>query len=70
MLVQLGLCQTWSETTLFVFLRGGSKFCIVTEMALMLLRNVHGYGGSSLTNEKDHHYFLNRFVCVGEFFDG
>ena len=27
-------------------------------------------GGSSLTNEKDHHYFLNRFVCVGEFFDG
>ena len=29
-----------------------------------------GHGGSSLTNEKDHHYFLNRFVCVGEFFDG
>ena len=28
------------------------------------------FGGSSLTNEKDHHYFLNRFVCVGEFFDG
>ena len=27
-------------------------------------------GRSSLTNEKDHHYFLNRFVCVGEFFDG
>ena len=27
-------------------------------------------GRSSLTiNEKDHHYFLNRFVCVGEFFD-
>ena len=25
---------------------------------------------SSLTNEKDHHYFLNRFVCVGGFFDG
>ena len=24
-------------------------------------------GRSSLTNEKDHHYFLNRFVCVGEF---
>ena len=23
-LVQLGLCQTWSETTLLVFLRGGS----------------------------------------------
>ena len=22
------------------------------------------YGRSSLTNEKDHHYFLNRFVCV------
>ena len=22
---------------------------------------------SSLTNKKDHHYFLNRFVCVGEF---
>ena len=29
-----------------------------------------GSGRSSLTNEKDHHYFLNRFVCVGEFFDG
>ena len=27
-------------------------------------------GRSSLTNEKDHHYFLNRSVCVGEFFDG
>ena len=27
-------------------------------------------GRLSLTNEKDHHYFLNRFVCVGEFFDG
>ena len=26
---------------------------------------------SSLTNEKDHHYFLNSAdVCVGEFFDG
>ena len=28
------------------------------------------HGHSSLTNEKDHLYFLNRFVCVGEFFDG
>ena len=27
-------------------------------------------GRSSLTNEKDRHYFLNTFVCVGEFFDG
>ena len=27
-------------------------------------------GRSSLTNEKDHHYFLNRFVCIGEFLDG
>ena len=27
-------------------------------------------GRSSLNNEKDHHYFLNRFVCVGEFFHG
>ena len=27
-------------------------------------------GHPSLINEKDHHYFLNRFVCVGEFFDG
>ena len=24
---------------------------------------------SSLTIEKDHHYFLKRFVCVVEFFD-
>ena len=30
---------------------------------------IYGDGRSSLTNEKDHHYFLNRFVCVGEFFD-
>ena len=28
------------------------------------------YGRSSLTNEKDHRYFLNRFECIGEFFDG
>ena len=27
-------------------------------------------GHSPLTNEKDYHYFLNRFICVGEFFDG
>ena len=25
-------------------------------------------GRSSLTNEKSHHYFLNRFICVGHFF--
>ena len=31
---------------------------------------INRYGHSSLTNEKDHHYFLNRFVCVGEFFNG
>ena len=24
----------------------------------------------TLTNEKDHHYFLNRFVCVGGLSDG
>ena len=24
-------------------------------------------GRSSLTNEKGHHYFLNRFICVGQF---
>ena len=36
----------------------------------MLKFLVKVFGGSSLTNEKDHHYFLNRFVCVGEFFDG
>ena len=27
-------------------------------------------GRSSLTNEKDHHYFSNRIVCVDVFFDG
>ena len=32
--------------------------------------SLHFNGRSSLINEKDHHYFLNRFVCVGEFFDG
>ena len=25
-------------------------------------------GRSSLTNEKGHHYFMNRFICVGQFF--
>ena len=34
------------------------------------ITDLYNNGGSSLTNEKDHHYFLNRFVCVGEFFDG
>ena len=31
-----------------------------------------GFKGWSFVSrfEKDHHYFLNRFVCVGEFFDG
>ena len=33
-------------------------------------RYLHPIGCSSLTNEKDHHYFLNRLVCVAEFFDG
>ena len=29
------------------------------------------HGRSSLIyDEKDHHYFLNRFVCAREFFDG
>ena len=27
-------------------------------------------GRSSIANDKDRHYFLNMFVCVGEFFDG
>ena len=35
-----------------------------------LLREASIHGRSSLTNEKDHRYFLNRFVCVGEYFDG
>ena len=26
-------------------------------------------GRSSLTNEKDYHYFLNTFMCVCGFFD-
>ena len=44
------------------------RFLVVIKVSLTLkfLPN----GRSSLTNEKDHHYFLNRFVCVGEFFDG
>ena len=33
--------------------------------AMTAIINVH----SSITNEKDHHYVLNRFVCVGELFD-
>ena len=28
------------------------------------------YVVSSPCNEKDHYYFLSRFVCAGEFFDG
>ena len=31
---------------------------------------LYSYSRSSLNDEKDHdHYFLNRFVYVGEFFD-
>ena len=33
-------------------------------------RRLNADSRSSLTNEKDHHYFLNRFVCAGQFFDG
>ena len=43
---------------------------VVTQLCFILTLPVALGGGSSLTNEKDHHYFLNRFVCVGEFFDG
>ena len=43
----------------------------ITFYAIFIIIIIHtSDGGSSLTNEKDHHYFLNRFVCVGEFFDG
>ena len=35
-----------------------------------MMQLVIPFGRLSLTNEKDHHYFLNRFVCVDEFFDG
>ena len=42
----------------------------VSAMHLVICTSSFTLGRSSLTNEKDHHYFLNRFVCVGEFFDG
>ena len=48
-------------------------FAIKTERkseTYILIMTADMHGRSSLTNEKDHHYFLNRFVCVGEFFDG
>ena len=44
-------------------------------LTLVLIGHLHflvtyKYVRSSLTNEKDHHYFLNRLVCFREFFDG
>ena len=35
MLVQVGLCQTWSETTLLVFPRGGSFFTAIKTPGLV-----------------------------------
>ena len=55
---------------------GGNRVCVIeiqSERPLLVISAYlpsRKYGRSSLTNEKDHHYFLNRFVCVGEFFDG
>ena len=37
---------------------------------MSIMETERKYGRSSLTYEKDRHYFLNRFVGVGEFFDG
>ena len=66
MTVQAGLCRTCSETTLLFF---STRRLLRIEAGVRQEKSVQ-CGGSSLTNEKDHHYFLNRFVCVGEFFDG
>ena len=40
------------------------------EVVNMQLAMLLGHGCTSLTGEKDHHYLLKRFVCVGVFFDG
>ena len=40
------------------------------EVVNMQLAMLSGHGCSSLTGKKDHHYLLNRFVCVGVFIDG
>ena len=48
-------------------------FAIKTEMkseTYILITTADMPGRSSLANEKDRRYFLNRFVCVGEFVDG
>ena len=47
-----------------------ATFLKLCEKAKISVLQMHTCGRSSLTNEKDHRYFLNRFVCVGEFFDG
>ena len=41
-----------------------------TERAKRASKKLCDSDSSSLTNEKDHHYFLNSAMCVGEFFDG
>ena len=38
-------------------------------MICLSLKHIQN-GRSYLTIEKDIHYFLNTFVCVGEFFGG
>ena len=46
----------------YVFFSSCLRFDIYLELPLVVRLSL-------MTNEKDHHYFLNRFVCVGEFFD-
>ena len=75
----LGAWPVWTlGAPLAGFIKGSTIHCYTQNMKALghvvsekkIFSCILHYGGSSLTNEKDHHYFLNRFVCVGEFFDG
>ena len=66
MLAFCAVCTLWT----FSYISLGSCDCVAAYWEIAVyLANDSLSGRSSLTNEKDHHYF-NWFVCVGEFFDG
>ena len=63
-------CSYEKKMELVTMIQKGTLLEILAETNIVIWPHWLNSGRSSLTNEKDHHYFLNRFVCVGEFFDG
>ena len=65
-LVQLGLCQTWSETTLLVFPRGGSYICSQCCKCSLQTKNILHFkllSGCLFGMDQFEFYFKDRFYC-------